>query len=63
MRCAVVEISTYLVQNVVIADPSDPAPEGCWLIGISDDDACASGYTYNPATGTFSPPADMVLDA
>lgn len=66
MRCAVVEISTYVVQNVVVAEPSDPAPDACELIGIADDEACAIGYLYDPITKTFSPPvalSDVVPDA
>lgn len=34
MRCALVNISTGMVENVIVADPVfDPAPEGYRLIG------------------------------
>jgi hypothetical protein len=55
MKCAVVNIESNIVQNVIVASPTDPAPDGCMLVELSEDTLCDIGYTYDPATGTFSP--------
>ena len=58
MRCAVCELSNGLVTNIIMADPNvDPAPEGCQLIAIADDQTCDIGWTWD---GTqFVPPSDQ----
>jgi hypothetical protein len=55
MGCAVVQDVTNIVVNMIVADPSDPPPEGCFLVDITDK-ACDIGWIYDPVTQTFSPP-------
>lgn len=56
MRCAVVD-SSNIVVNLIMADPTvDPAPEGCILVGLADDDSVSIGWIYDPATGQFTDP-------
>lgn len=58
MRAAVVDLSTYIVVNIIIADASkDPPPDGCMLIDVTDV-YCSIGWIYDPQTGTFSPPPE-----
>lgn len=48
MRCAVVEISSGLVINLIIADPVvDPAPDGSLLIGLPDDSPVSIGWIWD----------------
>jgi hypothetical protein len=48
MRCALVDLSTNLVVNLVIADPSvDPNPEGFILISLSDEDPVSIDWTWD----------------
>jgi hypothetical protein len=48
MRCALVELSTNLVINLIIADPSvDPSPDGFILISLSDEDPVGIGWTWD----------------
>jgi hypothetical protein len=57
MRCAVVQNSNDIVINIIIADPAlDPAPEGCTLVGLTDDSPVTFGWIYDPATGQFTDP-------
>lgn len=57
MRCALVDASTNIVDNVIMADPSvDPAPAGYILVGLPDDSPVTNGWIYDPATGTFTDP-------
>lgn len=57
MRCALVNQSTNIVENVIVADPSvDPSPNGYVIIGIPDDSLVCIGWLYDPATGQFSQP-------
>lgn len=53
--CAVCRLSDGLVMNIIVASPSDPAPEGCQLVEI------VAGQTYNIGWiwdgVTFNPPA------
>lgn len=56
-RCAVCQLSDGLVVNIIIAVPSDPAPEGCQLVEIMNDQPCDIGWYW---TGTeFIPPAPV----
>jgi hypothetical protein len=49
--------STNIVENIIIADPSvDPAPNGYLIIGLPEDSPVAIGWVYDPATGQFSEP-------
>ena len=57
MRCAYINTSTNIVENMIMADPGvDPAPEGYILIAIPEDSPVGIGWIYDPATGTFSDP-------
>ena len=48
MRCALVEISSGLVTNLIIANPAvDPSPDGFILIGISDEDQVEIGWSWD----------------
>lgn len=48
MRAALVNSSTNLVDNVIVADPAvDPAPEGFLLVAIPDDSPVSIGWTYD----------------
>ena len=58
-RCAVVQNSDNLVVNIIIADPTDPAPVDCFLVGIDDKPYVDIGWYYDPSTGTFYPPPEM----
>lgn len=56
-NCAVVDTATNIVTNIIVADPAvDPAPEGCILVGLSDDSPVSFGWIYDPATGLFTDP-------
>lgn len=55
MRCAVVDVSTGIVSNVIIADPAtDPAPSGSELISLPEDSEVFIGWVYS--NGSFSNP-------
>lgn len=57
MRSALVNSTTNIVENIIVADPSvDPAPEGFVLVALPDDSSVAIGWIYDPATGTFTDP-------
>ena len=62
MQCAVVETVNLTVINIIMADPSDPAPDGCFLVGLALDQACGIGWIYDPATGVFTDPNPPVLE-
>jgi hypothetical protein len=50
MRCALINNSTGLVENVIIADPTtDPHPEGYLLMGLQDDDPVSIGWIWDGA--------------
>lgn len=57
MRCALVNESTWIVENMIVADPAvDPAPAGYIIVGIADDSPVQIGWIYNPDTGEFTNP-------
>ena len=56
MQCAVVQDSDNVVVNIIVADPTDPAPIGCFLVGLADGQYCGIGWIYDPGTGTFIDP-------
>lgn len=48
MRCALVENSTNLVVNLIMADPAiDNPPDGFILIGLSDEDPVEIGWSWD----------------
>jgi hypothetical protein len=53
MICAYVNESTGLVENTIVASPSDPVPAGYILVSI-DNVNCSIGYTWDGTT--FIPP-------
>lgn len=55
MNCAVVEQTTNIVSNIIVAVPTDTPPEGTFLVDVTDK-ACDIGWLYDPGTGEFSPP-------
>lgn len=52
--CAVCRLSDGLVINIIIAAPSDPAPDGCQLVEIMTGQMCDMGWYY--ANGVFNGP-------
>ena len=53
---AVVDITTNIVINVIVANyATDPAPDGTFLIDVTDV-LCSVGWIYDTATGTFTDP-------
>jgi hypothetical protein len=58
MVAAVVDLVTFLVINTIMANAAiDPAPDGCELIDITNQLEVSIGWSYDPATQTFSPPS------
>lgn len=49
-RCAVCQLTDGLVVNVVMADPTDLAPDACQLVEILDGVMCDIGWTYDGVT-------------
>lgn len=62
-RCAVIQNSDNLVVNIIIANPEDLPPLGCFLVDIDDKPYVDIGWFYDPATGDFYPPPPEVTDA
>lgn len=58
-RCAVCRLSDGLVLNVIIALPSDLAPDECQLIEIMNGQMCDVGWYWNGVD--FTPPPDPVV--
>lgn len=54
-RCAVVQYSDNTVVNIIVAEPSDTPPDGCFLVAIGDNEFVDIGWVYNASTGKFSP--------
>lgn len=48
-RCAVCDLNTGEVVNIIIASPSDLAPEGCQLVEIMNEQPCDIGWIWNGA--------------
>jgi len=46
-RCAVCQLSDGLIINIIIALPSDPAPEECQLIEVMADQLCGIGWYWD----------------
>lgn len=45
--CAVCRLSDGLVTNIIVAAPSDLAPDDCQLIQIAPSQHCDIGWTWN----------------
>ena len=60
-RCAVVDLATNLVANIIVASPSDLAPDGCQLVELMNGMDCDIGWTWDGAF-TFTPPAEVTTD-
>lgn len=61
MRAAVVDLSTNVVINIIVADADkDLAPDGCILVNVADI-LCDMGWIYNADTGVFAPVAEPVV--
>lgn len=67
MRSALVNNTTNIVENIIVASPQDPSPfAGVYMVGLDDaviDENgdvvtpamfCDIGWVYDPATKTFS---------
>lgn len=54
--CAVVQFSDNVVINAIVAEPSDLAPDGCYLVEYGPDTMVYIGGTY--VDGVFVAPAE-----
>tara|TARA_R110000868_G_scaffold19150_5_gene82792 strand:+ start:4405 stop:4599 length:195 start_codon:yes stop_codon:yes gene_type:complete len=55
MRCAVVNLQTNIVMNVIVADAAvDPAPGGCFL--VNTEGSCNIGWVYDDVMNDFVDP-------
>lgn len=54
MRCAVCRIADNVVVSIIMAQPSDPAQDGCFHVGLLDDQLCDHGWIYD-GTGFYNP--------
>lgn len=53
MRCALIDTSSNIVVNLIMADPAtDAAPEGGMLVGLPDDSPVAIGWLYDGTSFT-----------
>ena len=50
-RCAVCQLTDGLVVNVIVAAPSDAAPDGCGLVELMAGMECDIGWTWDGAFG------------
>lgn len=57
--CAVVRLSDGFVINIIVASPSDPAPDGCQLVEIMTGQPCDIGWYY--ANGVFNGPRTYAM--
>lgn len=46
-RCAVYSLADGEVVNIIVALPSDPAPDGCQLVEIMNDQPCNIGWYWD----------------
>ena len=46
-RCAVCQVSDGLAVNLIVASPSDLAPDGCMLVEIMNDQPFDIGWIWN----------------
>lgn len=59
-RCAVCRLDDGLVVNIIIAHPSELAPDGCQLVEIMNEQFCNTGWYYDNLT--FIDPNPTVED-
>jgi hypothetical protein len=57
--CAVCRLSDGLVINAIVASPSDPAPDGCELVEIMNNQLYNIGWYY--ANGVFNGPRNYAF--
>lgn len=57
-RCAVCQISDGLVVNLIMASPSDLAPEGCQLVELMNGQMCDIGWIWD-GEFTFTAPPEL----
>lgn len=68
MRSALVNDTSMIVDNIIVADPVTPSPfSGVFMVGLKDPvygpdgeiidpgTPCDIGWIYDPVTQTFSP--------
>ena len=59
MRAAVVDQTSNLVTNLIVADASvDRAPDGFVLVNLEDDSPVGVGWVFDPITVSFSDPSN-----
>lgn len=54
-RIAVVRIEDNVCVNMVVAEVSDPAPDGCFFVDV-DNTPCNIGWVYDPVVNDFTDP-------
>jgi hypothetical protein len=60
MRTALVNISTGVVENIIVADPAiDPAPSGYVLISVGEK-SCKIDWVYDASLNEFADPAEVL---
>ena len=60
MRAAVVDQTSNLVTNLIVADASvDRAPDGFVLVNLPEDSQVGIGWVFDPITASFSDPSNM----
>lgn len=57
--CAVCRLSDGLVINIIVASPSDPAPDGCQLVEIMTGQMCDIGWYW--VGGAFHGPRTYAM--
>lgn len=57
--CAVCRLSDGLVMNLIVAVPSDPAPDGCQLVEVMNGQSCNIGWFY--ADSAFQGPRNYAM--
>lgn len=62
MRCALIDTSSNIVVNLIMADPSvDSAPEGFSLHALPDDSPVSIGWLWDGVTFTDPSPSPEPL--
>ena len=61
-NCAVVRLSDNIVQNTIMAQPSDLAPDGCFLVEIMNGYECNIGWTFEGQFGFIAPSEPPVAE-
>lgn len=56
-NCAVVQVNGGLVVNTIVAEVTDLAPDGCFLVEMTLDCYGGPGWFYDGAQ--FLPPSDL----